>query len=57
MTLFCAGDRCVIAGTGTLGMPYAVAQSGWIGSVIIVLALLMSAYTGLVLIESLYLDP
>ncbi|KFH67256.1 hypothetical protein MVEG_07778 [Podila verticillata NRRL 6337] len=52
----CSSLVCVIAGTGTLGMPYAVAQSGWLGSVIIVLALLMSAYTGLVLIESLYLD-
>lgn len=33
---------CVIAGTGTLGLPHALAQGGWIGIFILVLALLMS---------------
>ncbi|KAG0379234.1 hypothetical protein BGX24_001217 [Mortierella sp. AD032] len=50
-----AGLVCVIGGTGTLGMPKAVAESGWLGSALIVLALGMSTYTGHILIECLYL--
>ncbi|KAF9908266.1 hypothetical protein EC991_010106 [Linnemannia zychae] len=50
-----AGLVCVIGGTGTLGMPKALAESGWLGSVLIVLALIMSTYTGYILIECLYL--
>ncbi|KAG0276141.1 hypothetical protein BGZ95_007919 [Linnemannia exigua] len=50
-----AGLVCVIGGTGTLGMPKAVAESGWFGSALIVLALFMSTYTGHILIECLYL--
>ncbi|KAF9983410.1 hypothetical protein BGZ75_005136 [Mortierella antarctica] len=46
---------CVVGGTGTLGMPRAVAQSGWLGTSAILLALFMSAFTGQILIESLYL--
>ncbi|GJJ76770.1 solute carrier family 32 (vesicular inhibitory amino acid transporter) [Entomortierella parvispora] len=46
---------CVIGGSGTLGLSHAVAESGWLGSLIIVLALFMSAYTGFVLIDCLYL--
>ncbi|KAF9367745.1 hypothetical protein CPB97_005356, partial [Podila verticillata] len=48
-------STCVVGGTGTLGMPHAVAQSGWVGAVIILLALFMSTYTGIILIECLYL--
>lgn len=33
---------CVIAGTGTLGLPYALAQGGWIGILILCLAWWMS---------------
>lgn len=47
--------RCVVGGTGTLGMPHAVAQAGWVGTMIILLALFMSTYTGIILIECLYL--
>ncbi|KAG0253640.1 hypothetical protein BG011_006253 [Mortierella polycephala] len=46
---------CVVGGTGTLGMPRAVAQAGWLGLLMILLALFMSAFTGRILIESLYL--
>ncbi|KAG0052154.1 hypothetical protein BGZ83_002927 [Gryganskiella cystojenkinii] len=46
---------CVVGGTGTLGMPHAVSESGWLGSLIIVLALFMSAYTGCIIIDCLYL--
>ncbi|KAF9300130.1 hypothetical protein BGZ74_008253, partial [Mortierella antarctica] len=51
----CAALVCVVGGTGTLGMPHAVAQSGWAGAMIIALALFMSTYTGIILIECLYL--
>ncbi|CAO3564472.1 unnamed protein product [Mortierella alpina] len=46
---------CVVGGTGTLGMPRALAQSGWLGTAAILMALFMSAFTGQILIESLYL--
>ncbi|KAG0353298.1 hypothetical protein BGZ54_002303 [Gamsiella multidivaricata] len=46
---------CVIAGTGTLGMPHAVAQSGWLGTLVVALALFMSTTTGNMLIKCLYL--
>ncbi|KAI8599888.1 transmembrane amino acid transporter protein-domain-containing protein [Dissophora ornata] len=46
---------CVVAGTGTLGMPHAVAQSGWLGTLVVLLALFMSTTTGNMLIECLYL--
>lgn len=46
---------CVIGGTGMLGIPRAVAEAGWLGSLLIVLALVMSTYTGHILIECLYL--
>ncbi|KAF9383258.1 hypothetical protein CPC16_008999 [Podila verticillata] len=51
----CAALVCVVGGTGTLGMPHALAQSGWVGAMIILLALFMSTYTGIILIECLYL--
>ncbi|KAF9114563.1 hypothetical protein BGX30_006555 [Mortierella sp. GBA39] len=50
-----AGLVCVIGGTGTLGMPKAVAEAGWLGSGLIALALFMSTYTGHILIKCLYL--
>ncbi|KAF7730419.1 hypothetical protein EC973_002226 [Apophysomyces ossiformis] len=45
---------CVVAGTGTLGIPYALKQGGWIGLLILFLAWTMSVYTGIILIKCLY---
>ncbi|KAF8948665.1 hypothetical protein BGZ47_003311 [Haplosporangium gracile] len=45
---------CVVAGTGTLGLPYCLAQGGWISVVILVLSMTMSIYTGILLIKCLY---
>lgn len=45
---------CVVAGTGTLGLPYALALGGWIGLFILFLAWSMSVYTGTLLIRCLY---
>ncbi|KAF9429542.1 hypothetical protein BGZ76_001194 [Entomortierella beljakovae] len=47
---------CVIAGTGTLGMPYAVSRTGWLGIVLIVLTLFMSTTTGIMLVKCLYVN-
>ncbi|KAI8074711.1 transmembrane amino acid transporter protein-domain-containing protein [Gongronella butleri] len=46
---------CVIAGTGTLGLPAALGQGGWFGLFILGLAWLMSTYTANILIKCLYL--
>ncbi|KAI9282235.1 transmembrane amino acid transporter protein-domain-containing protein [Sporodiniella umbellata] len=45
---------CVVAGTGTLGLPYALRLGGWIGILILFLAWSMSVYTGILLIRCLY---
>ncbi|KAI7868933.1 transmembrane amino acid transporter protein-domain-containing protein [Spinellus fusiger] len=45
---------CVIAGTGTLGLPFALRQGGWIGLFILFLSWSMSCYTGILLIRCLY---
>ncbi|KAF9297515.1 hypothetical protein BGZ88_009776 [Linnemannia elongata] len=45
---------CVVAGTGTLGLPFCLAQGGWIGVAILVLSMVMSIYTGILLIKCLY---
>jgi amino acid permease len=45
---------CVVAGTGTLGLPMALAQGGWIGMLIIFLSWTMSVYTGVILVRCLY---
>lgn len=45
---------CVIAGTGTLGLPAALKQGGWIGILILFLSWTMSVYTGIILIRCLY---
>ncbi|RCI01698.1 hypothetical protein CU098_011204 [Rhizopus stolonifer] len=45
---------CVVAGTGTLGLPYALRQGGWIGIFILFLSWTMSVYTGIILIRCLY---
>lgn len=45
---------CVVAGTGTLGLPYALRLGGWIGLFILFLSWTMSVYTGMLLIRCLY---
>ncbi|CEP12895.1 hypothetical protein [Parasitella parasitica] len=47
---------CVVAGTGALGLPYALAQGGWIGLFILCLSWILSIYTGVLLIRSMYYD-
>ncbi|CEG77599.1 hypothetical protein RMATCC62417_12315 [Rhizopus microsporus] len=48
---------CVVAGTGTLGLPKAFAEGGWLGILILILAYVMSVYSGIVLIRCLYHQP
>ncbi|KAF9164488.1 hypothetical protein BGX20_000927 [Mortierella sp. AD010] len=45
---------CVVAGTGTLGLPYALKLGGWIGVGIVILSLFMSLYTSILLMKCLY---
>ncbi|KXN74020.1 hypothetical protein CONCODRAFT_77036 [Conidiobolus coronatus NRRL 28638] len=48
---------CVVAGTGILGLSYALKQSGWVGLILFFLVAIMAAYTGKLLIECLYVRP
>ncbi|KAI8072991.1 transmembrane amino acid transporter protein-domain-containing protein [Gongronella butleri] len=48
---------CVVAGTGTLGLPKAFAEGGWIGVLILMLSYGMAVYSGIVLIRCLYYKP
>ncbi|KAG0049185.1 hypothetical protein BGZ83_005988 [Gryganskiella cystojenkinii] len=45
---------CVVAGTGTLGLPYALSLGGWISVGLLILSLLMSIYTAILLMKCLY---
>ncbi|KAF9916012.1 hypothetical protein BX616_004849 [Lobosporangium transversale] len=45
---------CVVAGTGTLGLPFSLAKGGWIGVGILVLSMAMSIYTGILIIKCIY---
>ncbi|KAG9326942.1 hypothetical protein KVV02_001892 [Mortierella alpina] len=45
---------CVVAGTGTLGLPYALRMGGWIGVGVLLLSLIMSIYTAILLMKCLY---
>lgn len=45
---------CVVAGTGTLGLPYALRMGGWVGVGILILSLIMSVYTAILLMKCLY---
>ncbi|KAG0253040.1 hypothetical protein DFQ27_007708 [Actinomortierella ambigua] len=45
---------CVVAGTGTLGLPYALAQGGWIGVGILFMSMIMSIYTGILIMKCIY---
>jgi hypothetical protein len=47
---------CVIAGTGILQLPFALALSGWLGILVIIFAAMVNEYTGKLLIECLYVD-
>ncbi|KAK9712820.1 hypothetical protein K7432_006892 [Basidiobolus ranarum] len=47
---------CVIAGTGTLQLPLALNQGGWISVFMIVLSACIATYTGQLLIKCLYYD-
>ncbi|KAI8369900.1 transmembrane amino acid transporter protein-domain-containing protein [Choanephora cucurbitarum] len=48
---------CVVAGTGTLGLPKAFALGGWLGILIMFLAYFMSVYSGIIIIRCLYYKP
>jgi amino acid permease len=48
---------CVVAGTGILGLSFALKQSGWVGLILFFLVAIMAAYTGRLLIECLYVRP
>ena len=48
---------CVVAGTGTLGLPKAFAIGGWLGILILLLAYGMAVYSGIILIRCLYYKP
>ncbi|CAO0798380.1 unnamed protein product [Mucor circinelloides] len=48
---------CVVAGTGTLGLPKAFAEGGWLGILILILAYFMAMYSAVVLIRCLYYKP
>ncbi|CAG8780634.1 11921_t:CDS:2, partial [Dentiscutata erythropus] len=45
---------CVVAGTGILGLPYAIKQGGWIAMSLIVLSTLITFHTSVILIKCLY---
>ena len=48
---------CVVAGTGTLGLPHAFKLGGWLGIFIMFLAYFMAMYSGVILIRCLYHKP
>jgi len=48
---------CVVAGTGTLGLPKSFADGGWLGILILCLAYMMAVYSGIILIRCLYYKP
>ncbi|CAG8529136.1 4361_t:CDS:2 [Acaulospora morrowiae] len=45
---------CLIAGSGTLGIPYAIQQGGWLSVIILILSAILSIYANIKLIECLY---
>jgi len=46
--------RCVLAGSGILGIPYAIQQGGWVTILLLILSAIMSTYANIKLIECLY---
>ncbi|CAG8587064.1 5434_t:CDS:2 [Diversispora eburnea] len=47
---------CLLAGSGTLGITYAIKQGGWISVIILMISAIMSTYSNIKLIECLYYD-
>ncbi|RGB27462.1 transmembrane amino acid transporter protein [Rhizophagus diaphanus] len=47
---------CIVAGSGTLGIPYAIQQGGWITILFLILSSMMNVYANIKLIECLYHD-
>ncbi|CAG8625350.1 8350_t:CDS:2 [Funneliformis caledonium] len=45
---------CIVAGSGTLGIPYAIRQGGWISILLLILSAIMNVYANTKLIECLY---
>ncbi|KAJ9071205.1 hypothetical protein DSO57_1039321 [Entomophthora muscae] len=48
---------CAMAGTGILGLPYALKQGGWLAVTLFFLGAAMAIYTSRMLIECLYYKP
>lgn len=48
---------CSMAGAGTLQLPLALSQSGWLGIVLIMMSSIFSNYTAKILIRSMYAKP
>ena len=48
--------RCIVAGSGTLGIPYAIQQGGWVSVLLLILSATMNIYANIKLIECLYND-
>ncbi|CAJ0830508.1 17648_t:CDS:2 [Entrophospora sp. SA101] len=48
------GCVCIVAGAGTLGIPYAIQQGGWITILFLILAAVMTTYANIKFIECLY---
>ncbi|KAJ9056582.1 hypothetical protein DSO57_1031525 [Entomophthora muscae] len=48
---------CAVAGTGILGLPYALKQGGWVALSLFFLGAAMAIYTSRMLIECLYCKP
>ncbi|KAI9292585.1 hypothetical protein K502DRAFT_295122 [Neoconidiobolus thromboides FSU 785] len=48
---------CAVAGTGTLGLPYAIKIGGWLSMLIFLLVGVLAIYTSKLLIECLYYKP
>ncbi|CAG8524147.1 15182_t:CDS:2 [Rhizophagus irregularis] len=49
-------NLCIVAGSGTLGIPYAIQQGGWITILFLILSSMMNVYANIKLIECLYHD-
>ncbi|RHZ45627.1 hypothetical protein Glove_668g19 [Diversispora epigaea] len=47
---------CLLAGSGTLGITYAIKQGGWISVIILMFSAIISTYSNIKLIECLYYD-
>ncbi|KAK9765047.1 hypothetical protein K7432_006932 [Basidiobolus ranarum] len=48
---------CILAGSGSLSLPYVLGNAGWIGVIIIVLCTLFAIYNNILLVRCLYAIP